>query len=290
MKIHTLSLVSALLFTTINFAQSPGFVEIEVDEIVVLKAESITVVLSVFSRENQIDRNQYLGLENDQGMEFEDVDGEFMYNFEETMLYRPEEITKEGKKRYTKMKKRMEEINEAERKRREEFKPYTIKDLIKMMEKDGIPYEIIRQAQGEYSGYEEYEYEESEDTMLIVKVTSNEQYNVLMDKTHKLPVMRRHGELTYETIDKYTLLLIPKMTKKAETEAAILALSMHKSLGGMTSCTNVLPNGFSSKATQFYLTEQRNENNNSYPSNVISPLNKTQKGIISYIFRFELKN
>ncbi|MDB2656804.1 hypothetical protein N9Y60_01985 [Crocinitomicaceae bacterium] len=235
-------LLAALSCSVLSFAQNnQSYVELAVEESIELAVKSVEVNLFVTSFYSQ--------LEQAKEMEFYDD----YYGYEEDYYYEymleesPKEVTKEMKKEYEERQASRESMEAELEKFEAEFKMYTIKDLMKDLDEEGIKYAVVNDFdesgdEGDYYEFEYYGYDYNTDTVLqIVTTSSNEYDRVSSFSEDKMAVAERTGEVERESMEGKYEEALPKLAAKAKAQGNLIANALGQQLGKLISCSNVHP-------------------------------------------------
>lgn len=243
-----------------------SYIEIAVDETVELTVKNLTLQLVVESEYRQ--RNDEFDYDYDDYYWEEEYyyEDEEDYYYEQMMEESPRKVSKEMKKEYEQRQADREqreiqrEIDRAEREAEmEKFQPFTPSDLIKLLKENNIAFTITSQRakddDREYYGYEEEYYDEEEyndnyyaDTVVEILISNKEELKNVRSVVSESPVDDEFTNIVYQSIEDHYATVIPKLTEKANSQAAILAKSLGKKVGKVLQCSNVYPYTPSSRA------------------------------------------
>lgn len=233
-------LLVAVALTGSLFAQnSEPYIEVAVEESIQLKMKTLDVNIFV--------RGDYSQMEEAMDREFYDYYYEDDYYYEYLLEEDPKSITKEMKKEY--------EERQEERKRQEaemelfeaNFKPYTVMDLMKDLDKNDIPYELVLDysdggSNDEYYDYEYYYDDYRTDSVVRVTVKNQDEFERLHSFTEdNYATTERNGDYERESIEGKYEEILPKLAAKAKERGTLIAKALGQELGALLSCSNIHP-------------------------------------------------
>ena len=279
---------AAFLLSFGTFAQtSSKYLEVSINEDVILKVQSLTASLTVESADMQM-----MAL-----YDSEDYYEDEMY-YEEYVDNDWEGMSASERKKYEKLLEKQEKAAEERRIERaekmaikaESFKAYTLQDLMKELSANGYAYEIEEHSYSE--NYEEWMEEmqglsDYVDTVLNVVLISKEMSAGVKALIKGKPISTTYKDEVYESFDAVMARNATKMAERAKNQANTLATSMDKKAGSIVSISTVYP-GFSRSLfdVQSGLRNYRNEFD--YPG--MNPFDGGKPSYIEIIYRFELKD
>lgn len=270
-------------------------IEIAVDQTIELKVKSVQLLLTVQSVAEQ---REDLMMENGYFSDYMYSD-ENDYEYEYLMYTDPKKITKKMEREYNeRLEVRMAELEQreaeyyTERLRMEsEFVPLTTNQLAEMLKENSIQYKIIENESNGYGEYDEYYYESeynSSDSVLEITVNSESELDQVKTLIAELAVEWDLGDYTYETSEDQLERVIPELTKKAQSQATILANSLGRKVGKVIEISNIHPNSANANALDSLgldLDWSDYESEYEYHQN---PFDSEKKELIQYVYRFEL--
>jgi len=266
-----------LAFNALSQANT-RYIEVVVKEDVELKVVSAKMSLSVYSAEAQMSEL----FESEENYEMEYVEEEY---------YSVEDMKPAERKRYEE---EQQELEARDRERQEilvqkvnEFKPYTLQDLMATLRANHIEFEIQEMAMSDdYDDWVEMnELGEASDSLLIVHLLNEAARKLLMDLISDKPIDSEITDVTFETVDAHTIALAPKMAERAKKQAEGLAISVGKKVGAIQQVSNVYP-GFSPALLDAQLQEAKLRNYRSMSSN--NTFKSTMPSYIEVIYRYAL--
>ncbi len=223
-----LLLLTTLSASMLSFAQNnQAYVEIAVEESIEINVESVEVNFFVQSHYVQMEEAR------ERLFYYEDLYGyEDDYYYEYLLEESPKEITKEMKKEYEARQKEREERREQLDREMAEFEAnfemFTVSDLMKVLDQEGVKYELILDYESQDEYYDYYDYE-NKDSVLRVVVTNADEYRKLEDIGDNNPaVVTRDGNVVNESIDGFYEELLPKLAEKAKSQGNIIAKAWAK--------------------------------------------------------------
>ena len=275
--------ILAISISSLLFAQNQPFIEVAVDEVVELKAINVSYRLKVVSEYDQRENALY---NYDEEYYYESEED---YYYEEMMAESPKKVTKEMKEAYQQRQLEREEKLAEQYRKEAEFQPYRVSDLMQVLDANAIAYEVKKDG-GTLNELLDYEdYDEGNDSSLVINLTSEEAFDKLSSLIANLQVTTDVLKVTYEELNDMYEVAIPKITTKANKQANVLASSMQRKLGKVIQCTNVLPTGMSPNMVNQVLLNNYDRFSLSGASDS-NPFNKTQKNYITFVYRYELLN
>lgn len=260
------------------------YIEIAVEESIGLKVKSMNVNIFVNSYYSQLEEAKemmyyeiYYGSEED-------------YYYEYLLEEEPKSITKEMKKEYAERQERKEEQEAEMEKFEQDFTAYSVKDLMKGLDDNGIKYKLILGFTGG-NDYDEYEYEYYDirsDSVVQVTVTNEDEYSKLQSFTENNEnTVERTDDIERESIEGKYEELLPVIAKKAKKQASMIAKALDQEVGGILSCSNIHPSlDFTSPESVEEMMDYRYEYEFYYSDN---PFEESDDIKVQLVFRFAVK-
>lgn len=291
---YVILLLTSLIISQ-SFAQTTNFIEVAVDEMIELKAESAKlqiILLSASEQEARLFSDNYEVSEN----EFEFgyyFNGEEDWEYEQMLESSPKMITKEMKEGYEARARQRELEEKLQQERNEErvreiakFKPIMVSDIQTILKKINLPFKVIKNGgQDNRDVYSMYDSAgDYMDSLIEVTLSSKADWDKLNAALSELPIEQEIIDARYETPDKYYPTLIPKLTNKAQMQAEIIASSIKRKLGSVIECTNVYPY----TPSKSYLRSFTGSRGIFGEDEIGNPFITNKKELIQYIYRFRL--